>query len=49
MDFPDNYEQRETEYNRHHDPYAEIACLNCMAVQASWCVCEPNVGEGELE
>lgn len=41
-----NWEQRESEYYRHFDPYDDgMACEDCEAPELDMCICEDEEAE----
>lgn len=41
MDYPRGWDQAESEYNRHYDPYDEGQfCDRCEAEERDFCICQ---------
>lgn len=40
IDLPDNWDQLESEYYKHHDPYDQFFCEICDAIKEDFCICE---------
>lgn len=47
MTYPSNWDQLESEYYKHHDPYdgEGLYCDHCEAIERDFCICEEEENE----